>query len=135
MTTILFGGEAREAPGAVAAGGALWVPVEGLEAATGWHLEPEGLCFAERCFPLPPGQALLREGRLDFAGFARHAGFAVARHADSDTWAFVEAPGGRGPGMVSTIAPDFTLPDLEGREHTLTAYRGRKVFLVSWASW
>jgi peroxiredoxin len=33
------------------------------------------------------------------------------------------------------IAPDFTLPDLEGRLHSLRDYRGRKVFLCSWASW
>lgn len=29
----------------------------------------------------------------------------------------------------------FTLPDLEGRPHALVDYRGKKVFLVFWASW
>jgi peroxiredoxin len=29
----------------------------------------------------------------------------------------------------------FTLPDLEGRPHALADYRGKKVFLVFWASW
>jgi peroxiredoxin len=37
--------------------------------------------------------------------------------------------------MQSLEAPDFTLPDLEGRPHALRDYRGKKVFLVSWASW
>ena len=32
-------------------------------------------------------------------------------------------------------APDFTLKDLEGREHTLSALRGRKVLLTFWATW
>jgi len=32
-------------------------------------------------------------------------------------------------------APDFTLPDLDGRLHTLAEHRGRKVFLVAYASW
>ena len=32
-------------------------------------------------------------------------------------------------------APDFTLPDLDGSPHSLSSYRGRKVFLATWASW
>jgi hypothetical protein len=37
--------------------------------------------------------------------------------------------------LASLEAPDFTLPDLDGRRHRLADYRGRKVFLVAWASW
>ena len=37
--------------------------------------------------------------------------------------------------LASLEAPDFTLPDLAGRPHTLSAHRGRKVLLVAWASW
>jgi peroxiredoxin len=33
------------------------------------------------------------------------------------------------------MAPDFTLPDLDGRMHSLSDYRGKKVFLLAWASW
>ena len=32
-------------------------------------------------------------------------------------------------------APDFTLPDLAGTQHTLSSLRGRKVLLATWASW
>jgi peroxiredoxin len=32
-------------------------------------------------------------------------------------------------------APDFTLPDLAGKPHTLSHLRGKKVLLVTWASW
>ena len=31
--------------------------------------------------------------------------------------------------------PAFSLPDLDGKLHSLSAYRGRKVFLFCWASW
>ena len=37
--------------------------------------------------------------------------------------------------LSSLEAPDFTLPDLDGRLHTLSAYRGKKVLLVAYASW
>ncbi|TAJ31410.1 MAG: redoxin domain-containing protein, partial [Reyranella sp.] len=35
----------------------------------------------------------------------------------------------------SLEAPDFTLPDLDGKTHSLAEQRGKKVLLVSWASW
>ncbi|MCC7122956.1 MAG: redoxin domain-containing protein [Gammaproteobacteria bacterium] len=37
--------------------------------------------------------------------------------------------------MMSLEAPDFTLPDLDGRLHSLSDYRGKKVFLFSWGSY
>ena len=37
--------------------------------------------------------------------------------------------------LASLEAPDFSLPDLDGRRHRLAAHRGKKVFLVAWGSW
>lgn len=37
--------------------------------------------------------------------------------------------------LAALEAPDFTLPDLEGRPHSLREHRGRKVLLVAYASW
>jgi hypothetical protein len=41
----------------------------------------------------------------------------------------------RAAALVSLEAPDFTLPDLAGRPHTLSAHRGAKVLLVAYGSW
>ncbi len=32
-------------------------------------------------------------------------------------------------------APDFALTDLDGKEHKLSDYKGKKVLLVFWATW
>ncbi len=32
-------------------------------------------------------------------------------------------------------APDFTLTDINGKQHTLSEYRGRNVMLIFWATW
>lgn len=37
--------------------------------------------------------------------------------------------------LASLDAPDFSLPDLEGRVHSLSEHRGKKVLLVAYASW
>ena len=41
----------------------------------------------------------------------------------------------RARALASLEAPDFTLPDLGGRMHSLAAHRGKKVLLVAYASW
>ena len=37
--------------------------------------------------------------------------------------------------QVGSQAPDFTLPDAEGNEHSLSDFQGKYVFLDFWASW
>ena len=41
----------------------------------------------------------------------------------------------RATALASLEAPDFTLPDLAGRSHSLSEHRGKKILLVVWASW
>jgi hypothetical protein len=41
----------------------------------------------------------------------------------------------RAAALASLEAPDFTLPDLDGRLHSLAEHRGKKVLLVAYASW
>ncbi|MCH8076410.1 MAG: redoxin domain-containing protein [SAR324 cluster bacterium] len=55
--------------------------------------------------------------------------------ASGEVWVLGASAGERAAVLQSLQAPDFTLPDLDGRPHSLSDFRGKKVFLVSWASW
>jgi len=114
-----------------------WIPVANLSAATGWELKPEGACLGDLCVPLPRGREpeFADGGAFNAVALAHHLDQPAAFHEPSATWALGESAVNRGAALQSLEAPDFTLPDLEGRLHSLSDYRGRKVFLASWASW
>ena len=66
------------------------------------------------------GELLGRSVALEAAAAAASLGASASRHAAA---------------LATGAAPDFTLPDLAGRPHTLSAYRGKKVLLIAYASW
>jgi peroxiredoxin len=46
------------------------------------------------------------------------------------------APGlAANPSLIGRIAPAISLPDLDGKQHRLSDYRGRRVLLNFWATW
>jgi len=145
VITVLHEQRETQWPDAAAEGDALWLDADAVASATGWAWKPEGLCRGDTCVPLPRGRAaaeaggaaspVVREGRLDLAAVWRHSGQPVVRDAASRTWVLGTGAAQRGAALATLQAPDFTLPDLEGRPHALSALRGRKVFLATWASW
>jgi hypothetical protein len=52
-----------------------------------------------------------------------------------DVWVLGQAARDRSTALASLEAPDFALPDPSGRVHRLSDHRGKKVLLVTWASW
>jgi hypothetical protein len=115
------------------AGGGLWLRAAEAERATGWTLEPEGMCRDDMCVPLPA--EAVRGGAVDIAAFWRKLGNPMLHDQARETWVLGAGPTSRGAALASLEAPDFVLPDLAGASHRLSALRGRKVFLVSWAPW
>ncbi len=110
------------------------LPAESLRVALGWELKPEGLCRGDVCVPLPPGASADHPG-IDLAGLAevlcRPLALDIVEGAT-----YLGAPvEERCNTLASLEAPDFTLPDLDGRLHSLRDHRGRKVLLVAYASW
>jgi hypothetical protein len=119
------------------AGDALWVSGRDAEAVTGFTRKPEGLCRGELCVPLPPGREreLVRDSRIDAAALWRRLGHPVVHSERGDVWVLGRSAADRAAALRSLLAPDFTLPDPAGRTHSLSDHRGKKVLLVTWASW
>jgi len=112
MFTIIEGGGERPVDARVE-DGRVRLSADALREALGWELHDGTLCNDTMCVPLPAGS------RLGEAG-AAFVGVSAGERAQT---------------LGSLIAPDFTLSDLAGRPHMLSSYRGRKVFMVAWASW
>lgn len=116
-------------------GGRALLSAEALRAALGWELHEGTLCNDTMCVPLPDGSRLGEGGVFDLAEVAAALGRPLALDADERAACLGASAAERAQALASLQAPDFTLPDLAGRPHTLSAYRGKKVLLVAWASW
>ena len=116
-------------------GGSVRLAPETVAQSLGWELKPEGLCRDAVCVPVRDRAKLVFAGRIDLAALAaaidRPLAIDVAERA-----AYLGASAGeRGAQLATLQAPDVELPDLTGRRHALSDYRGRKVLLVAYASW
>ena len=101
----------------------------------GFTLTPEGLCQGDLCIPIAARKDLIDEQGIDLAGLADALGRPVAIDAAEAAASMGAATASHGEQLASGIAPDFTLPDLSGKEHSLSSFRGKKVLLIAYASW
>lgn len=115
----------------------LWLSDADTTRATGWTMKPEGFCRGEVCVPLPKGRedAFRREGRINVSGLWDHMGRPAPHSEAGDVWVLGEGSQELNGALASLEAPDFTLPDFEGRPHSLSDFRDKKVLLITWASW
>ena len=137
-TITLLIEDADTALSAQVSGDDLWLAASELTRATGWKLTKEGFCHGTLCIPIPPGREAeftRAEGSVNLAAFARLRGQALVHDDSATVWALDASTAARTGTRASLEAPDFALPDLSGRMHSLHEHRGKKVLLASWASW
>ena len=101
----------------------------------GWEVHDGLLCNESLCIPLADESAVVREGAIDLAGLAEAMERALAVDVGERAALLGGSARERSQALASQHAPDFSLPDLSGRLHSLAEQRGRKVLLVAWASW
>lgn len=139
--TILYQDKVTSVTRAVTTDDDLWLTLPDLTISTGWELKPEGVCRDDVCVPIPAGRAsafIQEEGetpRFNLAEFARFLEQPYARDTIHNAWYFGAPLEVWKTQLTPLIAPDFTLPDLNGNLYSLSDFRGKKVFLLCWASW
>ena len=112
----------------------VWLSAAALEGGLGWELTPEGLCRDGVCVPRRAGAARAESG-IDLADLAATLGRPLAVDVAERAAYLGVGVADRAGTLASLMAPDFRLPDLQGRMHSLSEHRGKKVFLVAYASW
>ena len=120
-----------------AKGAELWLKAADFERVSGWTHKTEGFCKGDVCVPVPDSRNadFVRGNSYNLAALAGLLGQPMVVDAENHAVCFGEAAAERKRVLTSLDAPDFTLPDLDGEMHSLSHYRGKKVFVVSWASW
>ena len=120
---------------AVVQAAAIRLPPAAVASALGWELKPEGLCRATACVPVRDRSALVYEDGIDLAALARLLDRPLAMEPAEHVAVLGASATDRAHRLASMEAPDFTLPDLQGRLHSLRNQRGKKTLLITWASW
>jgi len=142
MTTIPFtiieNAKTHEVGAAASAGNAdsvLRVPTEATLEALGWTQKPEGLCQGDVCIPIASRPELMTSEGVDLVGLGEMLGRPVAIDREESVASFGAEVASHGQQLAGGVAPDFTLPDLSGKEHSLSSFKGKKVLLIAYASW
>jgi hypothetical protein len=124
----------------------LWVTLGDLTRATKFALKPQGVCRDQLCFPIPKARRaafLSTQGKVTWFNLSEFARL-VRQPAAYDTsvgdeknavWYFGPRSEEQNSFVSSLVAPNFTLPDANGKLHSLSEFRGKKVLLLTWASW
>ena len=129
--TVLYGDQAVNLDKIRSDPKELWVRAGDLPRINQFEVKPQGACRADVCIPLSRD---LKSGEwFNLTGFARRVRQAYV--SDSGVWSFGEIPAVRGVFYQSRMAPDFAVPDRKGRVVRLSDFRGKKVLVVTWASW
>ena len=140
-TTVIYDGKVSKVRETLPDQPDLWLTLPALTQVSGFVIKPQGACLDELCVPIPkareeafwrraPGPSWFNLSEL--ARVLRQPAVHDATHA---VWLFGARPEVRTQYLKTLEAPNFTLPDWKGRPRTLADLRGKKVLLITWASW
>ena len=137
--TVLYNDRVVEVTRTLADPDDLWVVPEDLTRISGFVLKGNRVCLDAVCVPAGPDSDVRitrsRQTWISMTELARQLKQAVAVDAERGVWSFGDIPATRVGFLESALAPDFSLPNRQGQQVRLSDFRGKKVLLVTWASW
>ena len=119
----------------------LWVTTEDLTRVNGFELKPEGACLDEICVPVKQDEDgdmfVRRHGKSWFnvTELADKLQQPVAVDYEASVFSFGAIPVTRTSFREQAIAPNFELTDMNGETVQLSDFKGKKIMLLTWASW
>jgi len=138
---IVVGGEVIEIEKTLPDVQDLWVSPEDFTRINGFELKPQGACYKDMCVPVKQDADnelfVKRDGQswLNVSKFASKVQQAFVSDQESKVWSFGMVPSSRKSFLDSAIAPDFELKGRDGDLVKLSDFRGKKVLIITWASW
>ena len=138
---VIYDGVATQVSASPNSSNDLWITTNDLARATRFAIKPQGVCRDELCFPLPKTRIAEFVSKKDgttwfnLTEFARLIKQSFVVDQKNRVWYFGAREAEQNGYLSSLEAPNFTLPDLNGKLHSLADFRGQKVLLVTWASW
>ena len=106
-----------------------------FEGALGWSLKAEGLCKGTVCIPARVLKGLTDGVSIDLVEFARVTNQNIVVDQERKIAALGEHADTRSEAMTTLDAPDFTLPDIHGKQISFSDFNRRKRLLLAWSSW
>ena len=138
---VLYDSQAVTVQATLADPNDLWIPPGDLTRVNGFELKPEGACIDDICVPIRQDADSDIFVRRDGASWFNVTELAdrlhqpyVADH-EAGVWSFGAIPVRRAMFIESGRAPDFTLDDRGGNPVRLSDFKGKKIMLLTWASW
>jgi hypothetical protein len=132
--TLVFDGEAHVVEGEVRGDAVLLTPAA-LHEATGWELQPQGLCRGDVCVPTHALDGVAVDDLVDVAAFGAALRRPVALEPAASIAVLAESSDDLATTIAEGVAPAFTLPDLDGNAVALADFAGKKKLLLAWSSW
>lgn len=111
------------------------IMIAGLAIWTGCKRQPSGQTNTESPAGRGPGESELVDDSTDRPGKADVESPAGLKMSLNDVISAARTWDPSFPSWVGKLAPDFTLTDTTGKEHTLKDYASKNVLLTFWATW
>ena len=142
--TVVYDGAVFEVGSSFNDSKELWMSLEDVTRVTKFVLKPQGMCRDTLCYPIPKARSkdfLFKTTKpkpttwFNMSEFARLIHHPVAYDDAQSVWYFGAMPEQQNGYIASLMAPDFRLPDPKLQMHALSDFKGKKVLLITWASW